>query len=84
MAIGPLDKFHPIVEYVDVNRQNTDYGNKKMYVVGEKKDSYEHVKWCRRNLGERGDGWDFAGSGKSLTIFIWSNKLQFMYEMWQQ
>lgn len=83
MAIGPLDTFHPVVEYVDAVRNNTDYATKKQYVP-KVEDSIEHIKWCRRNLGDRGDGWDFAGSGKSLTIFIWSNKLQFMYEMWQQ
>lgn len=83
MAIGPIENFHPIIEYVDPVRKNNDYATKKQYEVGNK-DSLTHIKWCRRNLGERGDGWDFAGSGKSLTIFIWSNKLQFMYEMWQR
>lgn len=82
MTTGPIDKFHPVIDYVDVERKNVDYTSKKQYVVGNK-DSLTHIKWCRRNLGERGDGWDFAGSGKSLTIFIWSKKLQFMYEMWQ-
>lgn len=83
MAIGPIDTFRPIIEYIDPVRKNDDYASKKQYVVGNK-DSLTHIKWCRKNFGERGDGWDFAGSGKSLTIFIWSSKLQFMYEMWQQ
>lgn len=83
MAIGPIDTFRPIIEYIDPVRKNGDYASKKQYVVGNK-DSLTHIKWCRKNFGERGDGWDFAGSGKSLTIFIWSSKLQFMYEMWQQ
>ena len=83
MAIGPIDKFHPVIEYVDPVRKNNDYATKKQYEVGNK-DSLTHIKWCRRNLGERGDGWDFAGSGKSLTIFMWSTKLQFMYAMWQK
>ena len=25
-------------------------------------ESIEHIKWCRRNLGERGTDWDFAGN----------------------
>ena len=77
-----LQNFNPIVEYVDVAIKNNDYTDKKQYSA-KTKDSLQTVKWCRRNFGERGDGWDFAGSGKSLTIFIWSSKLQFMYEMWQ-
>ena len=82
--IDPIGSFHPVIDYVDVikNRNNPDYAPKKQYSAGNK-DSLEVIKWCRRNFGDRGDGWDFAGSGKSLTIFIWSNKLQFMYEMWQ-
>ena len=84
MAIGPIDNIIPIIEYVDIERKNGDYASKKQYNVGDRKNAFEHIKWCRRNFGERGDGWDFAGAGKSLTIFIWSQKLQFMYEMWQQ
>jgi hypothetical protein len=82
-AIKGLGSFQPMIEYVDVVRNNTDYTSKKTYIP-KPNDSDEHIRWCRRNLGARGDGWDFAGSGKTLTIFIWSHKLQFMYEMWQQ
>lgn len=83
MAIGPIDNLTPVIDYIDVVRKNNDYSNKKQYVP-KVEDASAHIKWCRRNFGERGDGWDFAGSGEGLTIFIWSNKLQFMYEMWQQ
>lgn len=29
----------------------------------------ERLKWCRQNLGQRGDRWDFDG-GVNVTIFI--------------
>lgn len=70
------------IEYQDVVRKNTDTAGKKMYVY-DKGNNTEHIKWCRRNLGERGDGWDFAGGYKNITIIIWSSRLQTMYEMWQ-
>ena len=44
------------------------------------------VKWLRTNMGTRGQGWDFmlnSGAG-TVTVEIWDNKLQFMYEMWKQ
>lgn len=44
------------------------------------------IKWMRRNFGERGSGWDFDGSGtgrtRTITILIWDQKMQVMYEMW--
>lgn len=37
------------------------------------KESVEHIKWCRRNLGERGTDWDFSGS-VHLDIMIYTEK----------
>ena len=36
-------------------------------------ESVEHIKWCRRNLGQRGTDWDFAGS-RNLDIMIYTEK----------
>jgi hypothetical protein len=36
-------------------------------------ESIEHIKWCRRNLGERGSDWDFAGS-RNLSVMIYNEK----------
>jgi hypothetical protein len=36
-------------------------------------DAAERVKWCRVNLGARGERWDFAG-GLSITIVIRSDE----------
>lgn len=83
MTITSNTSLQPYIEYIEYVNAHNDYASKKHYLV-DNKDSAYHIKWCRRNLGNRGDGWDFAGSGKSLTIIIWSHKLQCMYEMWMQ
>lgn len=43
----------------------------------------EHVKWCRRNLGERSREWDFWLAGGVLYIEVWGDKAKFTYEMWK-
>ena len=43
----------------------------------------EHVKWCRRNLGERSRDWDFWLAGGMLYIEVWGDKAKFTYEMWK-
>ena len=48
-----------------------------------KDDTKEVIKWCRRNFGERGDGWDFTAGRKHVQVTIWSSKLITMWEMWQ-
>ena len=46
-------------------------------------DEYEHIKWCRRNLGERNENWDFWLSGDILYVEVWGDKAKFTYEMWK-
>jgi hypothetical protein len=43
----------------------------------------EHLKWCRRNLGERHDGWDFWLVSNVLYIEVWGDKAKFTYEIWK-
>lgn len=43
----------------------------------------EHIKWCRRNLGERSSTWDFWLAGGMLYIEVWGDKAKFTYEMWK-
>jgi hypothetical protein len=33
-------------------------------------DTLEHIKWCRRNLGERGVDWDFSGYTNLLVVIF--------------
>jgi hypothetical protein len=43
----------------------------------------EHIKWCRRNLGDRGATWDFWLAGGVLYIELWDDKAKFAYELWK-
>jgi hypothetical protein len=77
-----FDQFSPFIECVDVVKNNaTDIGKITFKVKG---DPITVIKWCRRNFGDRGDGWDFSGTGKKVEVTIWSSKLQVMWELWQE
>lgn len=43
----------------------------------------EYIKWCRRNLGNRGETWDFWMAGGILYIEVWGDKARFTYELWK-
>lgn len=49
----------------------------------QKMDVTDYIKWCRRNLGERGVQWDFWMAGGLLYIEVWGEKEKFTYEMWK-
>ena len=77
-----LGNFHPVIEYVDAVRNNPSDSNKVTFKV--KGDAMNVIKWCRRNFGERGDGWDFFGRhGKGYAIEIWSTRLIVMWKLWK-
>ena len=42
------------------------------------------IKWCRRNFGARGDGWDFSTGTQKTYVIIWNNKLELMWRLWQE
>ena len=46
-------------------------------------DEHEHIKWCRRNLGERSQDWDFWLAGGIMYVEVWGDKAKFTYEMWK-
>ncbi len=46
-------------------------------------DVNDYIKWCRRNLGDRGSTWDFWMAGGILYIEVWGDKAKFTYEMWK-
>jgi hypothetical protein len=37
---------------------------------GNQNEVVAHVKWCRANLGDRGQDWDFSGGNKRIQIAI--------------
>jgi hypothetical protein len=84
MAINnsPFNVLSPVIDFVDVVRKNSSDSKKVTFKI--KGDPKEVIKWCRRNFGDRGDGWDFSGGTKSLEVTIWSSKLITMWELWQE
>jgi hypothetical protein len=83
MAItkSPFDTIAPYIEFVEYECLNPRDSNKVIFRCAG--DPATVIKWCRRNFGNRGDGWDFSGSDKAVDITIWSTKLITMYELWQ-
>jgi hypothetical protein len=83
MAISnPLYNLNPVIECVDVESKNPRDHTRVTFTV--KGDAKEIIKWCRRNFGDRGDGWDFVGGTKHVQLIIWSSKLLVMWELWQE
>ncbi len=86
--IYPMGSFSQKINYEEITipAPPTSYGGKTRYVYrckDLKEDPSVIVKWCRRNFGDRGNGWDFLLTSGNITIEIWDDKLKFMYEMWK-
>jgi len=77
-----FDQLSPYIDSIDYTPQNPyDTGRVTFRCNG---DPVTLIKWCRRNFGNRGDGWDFVGNRKTVDISIWSSRLITMYKMWQE
>jgi hypothetical protein len=48
-----------------------------------KVDPSDYIKWCRRNLGNRNETWDFWLAGGILYVEVWGDKAKVTYEMWK-
>jgi ectoine hydroxylase-related dioxygenase (phytanoyl-CoA dioxygenase family) len=74
------------IEYVDPPSKNPKDAITQTFRVraNDSTDSIEIIKWCRRNFGTRGDGWDFSGNMRNVEIAIWSSRLITMYRMWKE
>ena len=73
-------------EYKHVDDNYQSYGKRVQYVYdckSKKENPSVIVKWCRRNFGERGCGWDFLLTSGNVTILVWNDKFKTMYEMWK-
>ena len=77
-----FDTFSPIIDYIDEIKVNPNDTGKVTFRI--KNDPFPVIKWCRRNFGNRGDGWDFSGAGNKVDVTIWSTKLIVMWELWQE
>ena len=69
------------IDFVDCVKQNPNDHRKVIFKI--KGNPKTVIQWCRRNFGDRGDGWDFSG-GENVEVIIWSSRLVTMWEMWQQ
>ena len=79
--------FAPMIRTVATNDRSevTTSGGKTIYKIDyrfRKDYPNDHIKWCRRNFGERGDGWDFTAGTRHVQITMWSSRLITMYELW--
>lgn len=91
MAIQSINgTFKPIIHHHLMGdsreRDSTTYNGKTTYTRDcrfRKEDPADLIKWCRRNFGERGVGWDFTYVSDFVTIDIWYDKYKTMYEMWK-
>ena len=45
-----------------------------------KVDGTSRVRWCRQNLGDRGNRWDFVGGARKATIYIRSDEDALLYD----
>ena len=82
----PLPIREDEIEYEIIDRTYMGRHNRVQYVYdckGKKEDPTEIVKWCRRNFGERGAGWDFLLTSGNVTIILWDDRFKTMYELWK-
>ena len=89
MAIASLGSFSQApIQYEDPNKSKDEVrilGSRTQYTydcVYRKEDPSVIVKWCRKNFGERGNGWDFYLNQGRVIIEISNDKYKVMYEMW--
>lgn len=90
MAIAntPVYRLSSMVDYDTIKMADVpcDYGTKKTYTYdckAKNEDPSIIVKWCRRNFGHRGDGWDFTFCSGRVTIEVTKDEFKTMYEMWK-
>lgn len=76
-----FDQFLPVIEFADpVINNPMDAGKVTFKYEG---DTTNLIKWCRRNFGNRGDGWDYTGNMRKVEITVWNSRLITMYELWK-
>jgi hypothetical protein len=71
-----------ITDVVEVVRQNKADNDTVTFRVTN--DPKQVISWCRKNFGDRGDGWDFSGGVHKAEVTIWSKKLITMWNLWQK
>lgn len=86
-STGTFAPYTPIATQTDRSEVRRDERNGHIiHVIDlayQKINESEYIKWCRRNLGDRHNGWDFWMAGGLLYIEVWGEKQKFTYEMWK-
>lgn len=77
-----IEQFSPIIEFVDEEFKNPRDHTGVTFVIRD--DQKTVIKWCRKNFGNRGDGWDFTAGTKHVQLTIWSKRLITMWMLWQE
>jgi hypothetical protein len=54
---------------------------KQFEFKGTDQEVADHVRWCRREFGARGNGWDFSGRARRVTILITEDKYATFYSL---
>ena len=90
MAIGTsTGTFAPFITGRQEDRSGVEHDSRTGHTLHKIDLNYrninemEHIQWCRRNLGDRHNGWDFWLVGGLLYIELWGEKQKFTYEMWK-
>ena len=66
-----------------IEKSTRGYTVHKIDLKFSKINETDYIKWCRRNLGERGLEWDFWLAGGIFYIEVKTEKSKFKYEMWK-
>lgn len=65
--------------------KQTHLGTKTYYTYDysyRNEDPAKLIKWCRKNFGERGMGWDFTISNGCVIVEIIDHKYKTMFNLW--
>lgn len=79
----PYMSTKPVGDKTDYKVTDTGKIFHQIDLNAQKVDPYVYIKWCRTNLGTRGETWEFWMAGGMLYIEIWGDKAKFTYEMWK-
>ena len=85
-STGTFVQHTPLHSTPDQTKYEIHHGGKIFHQIDLKFSKIEpndYIKWCRRNLGNRGETWDFWLAGGVLYVEVWGEKAKFTYEMWK-
>lgn len=79
----PIHSYAPTQDRGGIEKSTRGHTVHRIDLKFSKINETDYIKWCRRNLGERGLEWDFWLVGGVLYIEVKTEKAKFTYEMWK-